>query len=624
MTQNSNAATPSRRQDVQALVSAAISAHRTGNIALAEQLFEQALETDPNHADALQLMGLIAKGKGDLKAAEAWMRKSLAADNNQAHVQYNLGNLLKGQEKLEEALGHYAEASRIKPDYAEALVQQGEMLMALDRWPEAEKPLRKAFSLAPDSVGAVIAWADWHTYKGDNAGAERILHAALAKQPNNPFYANNLGMLLSAQMRYEEALPFLAGLVDTMRDRPQVFLNIANTLVGLGRLGEAVNHYLKAINLNPRSNFAHENVNNVLWQMGRQADVGLSYQFARQAMPEDPDIHEMAAEGLMYFSRYDEAEADLANAARLRPNTPGQYRLWTALRLGQMRPDDAMAIAKAGLQHMPEEQDLLRKLAEAALLAGQPAEAFDAARRIAALNPFDQHAAAYSATALRLMGRDSEAHQLYDYERFVHQVELPAPAPHADLGAYHQALADALDKLHHAQNEPIYQTLRNGTQTHEGLFTRPGVDRTVVELGNQVMAAAERFIAGLPDMPSHPFVGRKGAKMDWSGSWSVRLRGGGFHTDHIHPKGWISGVYYVDMPDCLADEEAKPGWIKFGEYSRPIGPSLPWEKAVRPRPGLLVLFPSYMWHGTLPTSGDQQRLTVAFDIAPADANTPIR
>ena len=619
MTQKSNAAQPSR-QDVQALVSAAISAHRTGNVALAEQLFDQALEYDPNNADALQLMGLIAKGKGDPKAAEAWMRKSLAADDGQAHVHYNLGNLLKARQALEEASSHYRRAAELKPDYVDALVQLGEMLMALGRWPEAEKPLRKAFVAAPDTVGAVTAWADWHTYKGDNAGAERILRAALAKQPGNPFFANNLGMLLSAHMRYEEALPFLAGLIDTLRDRPEVFLNIANTLVGLGRLGEAANHYLKAINLNPRSNFAHENLNNVLWQMGRGADVGKSYAFARQAIPNDPDIHEMAAEGLMQFTRYEEAEADLAAAARLRPNTAGQYRLWTALRLGQERPEEAMSLAKAGLQHMPEERDLLRKLAEAALLANQPAEAFDAARRIAALDPFDQHAAAYTATALRLMGRSSEAHQLYDYERLVHQVELPAPAGHADLGAYHQALADALDTLHHAQHEPIYQTLRNGTQTQEGLFTRPGVDRTVVELGAAVMAAAERFIAGLPDMPGHPFVGRKGSKMEWSGSWSVRLRGGGFHTDHIHPKGWISGVYYVDMPDCLIDEEAKPGWIKFGEYSRPIGPSLPWEKAVRPRPGLLVLFPSYMWHGTLPTTGDQQRLTVAFDIAPASAS----
>lgn len=624
MTQNSNAATPSRRQDAQALVSAAISAHRTGNTSLAEQLFEQALETDPNHADALQLMGLIAKGKGDLKAAEAWMRKSLAADASQPHVHYNLGNLVKGQQKLEEAEKLYREAARLKPDYVDALVQQGEMLMALDRWPEAEQPLKKAFGLAPDTVGVVTAWADWHSYKGDYAGAERILRAGLAKQPGNPFYANNLGMLLSAQMRYEEALPLLSGLIATMSDRPEVFLNTANTLVGLGRFGDAVNHYLKAISLNPRSNFAHENVNNVLWQMGRQSDVGKSYQFARQAIPNDPDIHEMAAEGLMYFSRYEEAEADLAEAARLRPNTPGQYRLWTALRLGQMRPEEAMAIAKAGLQRDPNEHDLLRKLSEAALLAGQPVEALAAARHIALQNPFDQHAAAYMATTLRLLGETDAAREIYDYDRFVHQVELAPPPGHADLDSYHRALADALDKLHHAQNEPIYQTLRNGTQTHEGLFTRPGVDRTVVDLGTQVMEAAERFMATLPDMPGHPFVGRKGAKMEWSGSWSVRLRGGGFHTDHIHPKGWISGVYYVDTPDCLADEEAKPGWIKFGEYSRPVGPSLPWEKAVRPRPGLLVLFPSYMWHGTLPTSGDQQRLTVAFDIAPAGAASSSR
>jgi len=617
MTQNRNAAQTNLRQNVQALVSGAVSAHRAGDIALAEQLFLQALEIDPANADALQLLGLIAKGKGDLAAAEGWMRKSLASDERQSHVHFNLGNLLKSRLAQKEALDHYEQAVKWKPDYAEAMVQQGEMLMALGRASEAEKPLRKAHSLLPDSVAATTALADYFAYTGQPAEEERLLRAGLAKQPDNPFYHNNLGLLLSRQMRYDEALTHLLPLIAVFGNRPELHVNIGNALVGAGRLDEAANHYLKAIDLEPRSNFAHENLNNLLWQTGRQADVGKSYLFAKQARPSDPDIYEMAAEGLLPFSRFEEAEADLAEAARLRPNTPGQYRLWAALRLGQMRPEEAMAVARAGLLRSPEELDLLRKLAEAALLANQPAEAFDAARRMAAVDPFNQHAAAYSATALRLMGRSAEAHQLYDYERFVHQVDLPAPAGHADLDAYHRALAAALDTLHHTRNEPIHQTLRNGTQTHESLFTRPGVDRTIVDLGNAVMAAAERFVAGLPDMPGHPFVGRKGAKMEWSGSWSVRLRDGGFHTDHIHPKGWISGVYYVDTPDCLADEDSKPGWIKFGEYTRPIGPSLPWEKAVRPRPGLLVLFPSYMWHGTLPTTGGQQRLTVAFDIAPA-------
>ena len=104
--------------------------------------------------------------------------------------------------------------------------------------------------------------------------------------------------------------------------------------------------------------------------------------------------------------------------------------------------------------------------------------------------------------------------------------------------------------------------------------------------------------------------------MDWSGSWSVRLREGGHHVDHIHHKGWISGVYYVELPPCLEDEQGKPGWIKFGEFSRQAGRCLSWEKAVRPQTGMAVFFPSYMTHGTLPITGPETRLTVAFDIIP--------
>jgi hypothetical protein len=41
---------------------------------------------------------------------------------------------------------------------------------------------------------------------------------------------------------------------------------------------------------------------------------------------------------------------------------------------------------------------------------------------------------------------------------------------------------------------------------------------------------------------------------------------------------------------------------------------LPPEHLVKPEPGLLVLFPSYMWHGTVPFASEQKRLTCAFDI----------
>jgi tetratricopeptide (TPR) repeat protein len=610
----------SQRQNAQAMVSAAVTAYRTGDLALAEQLLLQAAEIHPNNPDALQLLGLVAKSKGDRAGAEALMRKSLAADKRQPHVHHNLASLLKDRGALQEALSHDRQALKQDPNYIDALIQSGEILAALERFDEADAPLRRAYGLRPDLVAAVVSLAYLRGKTGKLDEAESLLRDGLARHPDNPYYRNNLGQLLTHRLKYAEAVQVLQPLVQQAPRSPEIFVNLGNALVGAGRLGDAVNHYLKAIELDPLNYFAHSNVNDMLWQLGRKEDIGKSFVFAKQAVPDHPDVLEMSAECMIAFKRFDEAEADLAAARKLRPGSPWQYRLWTALRLAQGRPLEAIAAAEEGLNLKNTgrtDLDLLRKLSEACLMADRPRQALEAARRLASFDPMNQYAAAYEATALRLLGETAAARRLYDYERFVHAVDLPPPAGFAALSDYHRALSAALDKLHHAKHEPIYQTLRQGTQTHENLFSRPGIDPTIAALGEQVLAAAEAFMASLPDDPAHPFLGQKGQGMAWSGSWSVRLREGGYHTDHIHHEGWISGCYYVETPPCLEDEAAKTGWIKFGEFKMAAGPTLAWDKAVRPHPGLVVFFPSYMWHGTIPITGSDPRLTVAFDIIPA-------
>ena len=102
-----------------------------------------------------------------------------------------------------------------------------------------------------------------------------------------------------------------------------------------------------------------------------------------------------------------------------------------------------------------------------------------------------------------------------------------------------------------------------------------------------------------------------------SGMWSVRLRSNGFHVDHYHPQGWISSACYLRLPPAVQDRGGE-GWIRFGKPAFPTTPPLGPEYFLKPEPGLLVLFPSYMWHGTVPFTGapGDTRLTIAFDVAP--------
>ena len=97
----------------------------------------------------------------------------------------------------------------------------------------------------------------------------------------------------------------------------------------------------------------------------------------------------------------------------------------------------------------------------------------------------------------------------------------------------------------------------------------------------------------------------------FSGSWSVRLTDAGFHANHFHPEGWLSSAFYLALPESANGQE---GWLALGEPQADLGLDLPPIRLVEPKPGRLVLFPSTMWHGTVPFPAGE-RLSIAFDVA---------
>ena len=93
------------------------------------------------------------------------------------------------------------------------------------------------------------------------------------------------------------------------------------------------------------------------------------------------------------------------------------------------------------------------------------------------------------------------------------------------------------------------------------------------------------------------------------------LRPNGYHWDHIHHLGWLSSAFYIEVPEAPPGNPHE-GSIKFGEPGTRTTPKLGYEHIIRPEPGTLVLFPSYMWHGTVPFTSDTKRMTLAFDVRP--------
>jgi uncharacterized protein (TIGR02466 family) len=154
--------------------------------------------------------------------------------------------------------------------------------------------------------------------------------------------------------------------------------------------------------------------------------------------------------------------------------------------------------------------------------------------------------------------------------------------------------------------------LRGGSQTLQNLLQSQ--DPAIAAFFAAIDAPIRQYIAQLGRGREALRQGNLGG-YQFSGAWSVHLRPGGFHTDHVHPKGWLSSAFYVDTPSAV-EAGGREGWLKFGQPGIATLPALEAEHWVKPQPGRLVLFPSYMWHGTVPFTSKDRRLSIAFDLVP--------
>ena len=227
--------------------------------------------------------------------------------------------------------------------------------------------------------------------------------------------------------------------------------------------------------------------------------------------------------------------------------------------------------------------------------------------------PDDQQLIAYRATALRLSG-DSRYAQLHDYERLVRIYRLHPPPGFADIA--HSTLRFARELL-------AACTARHSARWRNrcAAARKPSaICRRIIRWWRTSSRCSTRRSATtsrrLRDQRSViPTDRRKRAGYRIAGSWSVQLQPGGFHINHVHPQGWLSSAYYLELPESVKDSSSRAGWLKFGEPGLPIG-ACPPDHFVEPEPGMLVLFPSYMWHGTVPFEEGGRRLTAAFDVVP--------
>ena len=570
-----------------------------------------------NDANDLLRRAISARLQGRVQHSEILTREAILRAPNRTESHFELGVVLAAQARYPEAIASFREAIRLRGDVAEIHFRLALALQSQGDFSGAEESHRAALALAPEFLFAKQGLAAALTGLGREAEAETILRGLLDQSLGDPQLLagieHDLALCLSRQRRQGEALQHFDRALARGPDVSGAGADRAALLASMHRNDDAVAAYRRVLIADPLNARAHRELNHLLYRTGDDENFLRSYEEALLRHPLQPFLLIDKADFLFRTEQFDAAEDCFGRAAQLHPSALAPLNGLAAIAAHKADFAKAIDFHRKAISLVPDNIESWCSYIETLLRAREVEPAREAAEKTLELRPNHQGAIAYLSLALRCAGDAREA-WLNDYEKFVQLRELSPPDGYADMKSFNRDLESALGALHRDNREFLDQSVRGGTQTLNDLFSAH--HRLVDLLRVRIDEAVASYIAQLGEDGAHPLLGRKAREFSYAGSWSSRLSDCGFHTNHVHPQGWISSAYYVAVPDAVADAAAKQGWIKFGEPSFDAGFRDPIRRSVQPRPGTLVLFPSYMWHGTVPFHSQQPRTTIAFDVVP--------
>lgn len=277
------------------------------------------------------------------------------------------------------------------------------------------------------------------------------------------------------------------------------------------------------------------------------------------------------------------------------------------------KPRDAALAYKKAYAFDPDDFGPANNLLTALLEDRKWKAAADHADALLARKPGHTTSLAFKYIALGELGHMRDVATLADYNVLLQDERLDVPPGYADLNAFHHALAQEIaaePTLSYERN-----TTRLGHQTDDISFSS---SPAIQQLNAMLFAAVQRRADAARANPHHPFDAAAPLQFRLY-SWGVIIREKGHQDPHFHPHGWLSGVYYIEVPDEITETDpAHNGWIEFGRGDPRWNlktTTMP-TKLVRPEAGVLLTFPSYFWHSTRPLKPNKARISFAFDVIP--------
>ena len=590
---------------------------QSGQIEEADKLAGQICVLNPNSADAAHLLALCRKAKGDVEAAEQQFRKAVKLDKRNFQILCNFANFLSGIGHFDEALEKYQKTVKLNPKFLNGWAGMGTIALTMNKSDIAEKAYREIIKQQPDNtlgwhgLGSALRQQD-RLFESADAFEKAVIHA-----PQNTAAWINLGVVRRMLGELDAALVCFDKAEAAGFKGPELLDGRASVYLDQSKVNESVAIYHKIAEDFPHYTEGYDALARILYENDPDADAPSVLRTAIAGQKENKLLHFKLIRLLYDMKRYDEALASLKDVRALGDDPvlePSLIGTEAAIRESLGENKLAGEMFEKSLELQPNDVEMIQTYVCHLIRSGDIEKANEYIGRAVRLDPNHQAVWGYQGTIWRLMD-DEREHWLHDYDNYVKPCVIDVPDGFSSLEEFCKAVEMTMRPLHVAKHEPADQSLRRGSQTSGNLFGLD--DPMIIKVKEAITRTFLKQIKTLPDDPSHPLLRRKTDLIRFAGAWSVLLKSSGHHINHVHSRGWLSSAFYLLLPPSVEMENLdREGWIQFGQPPLDLGLDLEPRTYVKPQVGSLALFPSYTWHGTVPFTEGDERMTIAYDVVP--------